>query len=372
MSEMVRVPCVIYRGGTSKAVFLRENHLPSDPATRDDVICAVFGSPDKRQIDGLGGADPLTSKVAIIGPPSRPDADVDYTFGQVDIVAPTVSYNAVCGNISAAVGPYAIDEGFVRTGASPAKVRIHSRNIGRIIVASVPVEANEVRVSGDYSIDGVPGTGAKIELNWADTAGANTGSVLPTGNPQDSLTVGGVGTISVSIVDVGNPGVFVRAGDLGLTGIEGPEEIDTNAKLIETCNAIASAAGQKIGATAYLTIVAPPRTYQSPITGREVMADDFNYLVRMIFMSKLHKAYAASQIICSGAASAIPGTTVNEVKTQSAHGTDLVRMGHPAGVAEVSVQAEQSANTIVFHKIGVCRTARRLLEGYAFVNKGVF
>jgi 2-methylaconitate cis-trans-isomerase PrpF len=372
MSKMIRVPCVIYRGGTSKAVFLKENHLPSDPAKRDEVICALFGSPDKRQIDGLGGAEPLTSKVAIIGPPSRPDADVDYTFGQVDIVSPTIGYNAVCGNISAAVGPYAIDEGFVKAGDSPTKVRIHSTNIGRIIEASVPVEANEVRVSGDYSIDGVPGTGAKIELNWADTAGANTGTILPTGNPQDSVTVAGVGTVSVSIVDVGNPGVFVRAEDLGLTGTEGPEEIDNNHELIEKCNVIARTAGDKIGATAYVTIVAPPQSYRSPITDRKVIADDVDYLVRMIYMGKLHKAFAASQTICSGAASVIPGTTVNEVRTPSAHGTDLVRIGHPAGISEVSVQAKQSENGILFDKIGVCRTARRLLEGYAFVRKDVF
>ena len=372
MDEMVRVPCVIYRGGTSKGIFLKENDLPSDPARRDAVICALFGSPDTRQIDGLGGADPLTSKVAIIGPPSRSDADVDYTFGQVDIVSPTVKYDAVCGNISAAVGPYAIDEGFVRTGDTPAKVRIYSTNIRRIIEASVPVAGNAVRVSGDYAIDGVPGTGAKIELNWADTAGANTGTVLPTGNPQDSLTVGGLGTISVSIVDVGNPGVFVKAKDLGLTGTEGPAEIDTNPELVESCNAIADAAGKKIGATAFVTIVAPPQTYDSPITGREVLAEDVNYLVRMIYMNKLHKAYSASQTICSGAASMIPGTTVHEVRTPSVGGADLVRMGHPAGVTELSVQAESSPDKTVFHKIGVCRTARRLLEGYAFVKQEVF
>ncbi len=372
MSEMARIPCVIYRGGTSKGIFLKENDLPSDPAKRDAVICALFGSPDTRQIDGLGGADPLTSKVAIIGPPSRPDADVDYTFGQVDIVSPTVKYNAVCGNISAAVGPYAIDEGLVRPGHTPAKVRIFSTNIKRIIEASVPVAGNAVTVSGDYAIDGVPGTGAQIELNWADTAGANTGTILPTGNPQDSLTVGGLGTISVSIVDVGNPGVFVKAKDLGLKGIEGPEEIDSNLELIESCNAIANAAGEKIGATAFVTLVAPPQTYDSPITGRQVRAENVNYLVRMIYMSKLHKAYSASQTICSGAASVIPGTTVYEVRTPPVEGTDLVRMGHPAGVTELSVLAECSPDGMVFHKIGVCRTARRLMEGYAFVRKELF
>ncbi len=368
MREMMRLPCVIYRGGTSKAIFLKENDVPSDPESRDKIICRIFGSPDKRQIDGLGGADPLTSKVALIGPPSRPDADVDYTFGQVDIHSPTISYSAVCGNISAAVGPFAIDEGFVRPKDGVTIVRIHSTNIGRIIEAMVPVRNNTVKVDGDYAIDGVPGTGAKISLNWADTAGANTGNVLPTGNVRDTLDVKGLGAISVSIVDVGNIGVFVRAQDLGLKGTEGPDEIDSSPQLIEKCNSIAETASRMIHASAYVTIVSPPQNYTSQITGQEVRANKVNYLVRMIYMNRLHQAYAASQIICSGAASAIPGTLVNEVRSQSDRGNDLVVMGHPAGVAEVTVDIKQTPGEIVFSKIKVHRTARRLMEGYVFVK----
>lgn len=369
MREMMRIPCVLYRGGTSKAVFLKESEVPSDPDSRDKLICRIFGSPDKRQIDGLGGADPLTSKLAIIGPPSRPDADVDYTFGQVDIHAPLVSYGAVCGNISSAVGPYAIDEGFVRPMDGVTRVRIHSTNIGRIIEAKVPVKGKNVRVCGDYAIDGVPGTGAKIALNWADTAGANTGSILPTGNARDLLDVKGLGAIPVSIVDVGNVGVFVMAADLGLKGTEGPDEIDSSPQLIEKCNSIAQAAARLIDAPAYVTMVSPPQNYRSQITGREIQANDVNYLVRMIYMDRLHKAYAASQIICSGAASAIPGTLVSEVRSQSDHGNGLVVMGHPAGVAEVTVDLKQTTGEIAFARIEVHRTARRLLEGYVFVTK---
>lgn len=189
MSEMLRVRCAILRGGTSKGIFLHENDLPRDRVLRDRMILAIFGSPDVRQIDGLGGADPLTSKLAIIGPSSRPDADVDYTFGQVSIKEPLIDYSGNCGNISAAVGPFAIDEGLVRAQEPVTYVRIHNTNTGKIIVAEVPVQNGKAKVTGDYQIDGVPGTGAKIMLDFAGTAGAATGRLLPTGRPIDVLDV---------------------------------------------------------------------------------------------------------------------------------------------------------------------------------------
>lgn len=368
MEEMFRIPVVIYRGGTSKAIFVKENDLPPDQTNRDSLICKIFGSPDKRQIDGLGGADPLTSKLAIIGPPSRPDADVDYTFGQVDIQSDSVLLIGVCGNISAAVGPYAIEEGFVRPEKPITKVRIHSRNNGRIIEAHVPVLDNQVRVKGDFAIDGVPGTGAKIELNWADSVGANTGALLPTGNAQDKLDISGLGSVSVSIVDVGNPGVFVKAEDLGLRGTERPDDVDPNKELIEKCNAIAAEAGSKIGSFALLTYVAPPAGYINYETGNEVKPEDVDFLVRMIFMGKMHKTYAASQITCCGAAAMIPGTVVNEVASASTKNEGRVRMGHPAGIAELETTMEVKGTEVVFPRIVVNSTARRLMEGYAFVK----
>jgi 2-methylaconitate cis-trans-isomerase PrpF len=283
-----------------------------------------------------------------------------------------VDYSAVCGNISSAVGPYAIEEGLVRAAEPHTRVRIHSTNIGRIIEATVPVEGNVVKVLGDYAIDGVPGTGAKIELNWADTAGANTGSVLPTGNARDRLDVGGLGTITCSIVDVGNPGVFVKAEDLGLKGTEGPDEIDGNPDLLDKCEAIARSAQDKIGVPTYLTLVSPPRDYTNHVTGTRVHGRDVDYLVRMIFMNRLHKAYAASQITCSGAAAEIPGTVVNEVRSGSPSSSGKIVMGHPAGLAEVEVEMQQEGGSFFFRKIAVHRTARRLLEGYVFVKSTVF
>ncbi|MGW8321736.1 MAG: PrpF domain-containing protein, partial [Thermodesulfobacteriota bacterium] len=316
-TEMVRVPVVIYRAGTSKGIFVKEVDLPAEGKDRDRLISALFGSPDKRQIDGLGGADPLTSKLAIIGPPSRPDADVDYTFAQVDINSPTVYFGAVCGNITTGVGPYAIEEGFVRPEDGETRIRIHATNIGRIIEARVPTPNRTVQVGGDFAIDGVPGTGAKIELNWADTAGANTGKVLPTGNPVDLLTVEGLGEIEASIVDVGNTGVFVRAGDLGMKGTETPEEVDGNDELLKRCDAITAAATEKIGKITLATYVAPPADYTDHITGQVVRADQSDVLVRMIFMGKLHKTYAASLTNCCGTAAMIPGTLVNEAASSS-------------------------------------------------------
>lgn len=371
MEEMIRIPAVIYRGGTSKAIFLKENHLPADPRLRDCLICSIFGSPDKRQIDGLGGADPLTSKLAIIAPPSRKDADVDYTFGQIDILTSSISYRGVCGNISAAVGPYSIEEGFVRAEGPLTTVRIHSTNIGRIIEAKIAIQGKHVKVCGDYAIDGVPGTGAKIELNWADTVGARTGALLPTGNVQDRLDIKGLGSIFVSIVDVGNPGVFVKAEDLGLLGTECPEDIDSNTKLIEMCKTIAEAAGQKIGTSASFTYVAPPMSYLNHVTGKQVKREEVDFLVRMIFMGKMHKAYSASQTTCCGTAAMIPGTVVNEVASKFLAEKDRVRMGHPAGTVELEIAMEKGDRPMHFSKIIVYRTARRLMEGYAFVKREV-
>lgn len=370
-TDMFRVPVVIYRGGTSKAVFIKEYDLPAESARRDRVINAIFGSPDKRQIDGLGGADPLTSKLAVIGPPSRPDADVDYDFAQVDILSPTVYFGAVCGNITAAVGPYAVEEGFVRPEDGLTRVRIHSRNIGRMIEAVVPTPGRVVKVTGDYVIDGVPGSGAHIELNWADTVGANTGDVLPTGFPRDTLEVNGMGRIEVSIVDVGNPGVFVKAADIGLLGSETPEQVDSDRELLGKCEAIAAAATAKIGKMAFLTYVAPPADYINHVTGGTVPADHADLLVRMIFLGAMHKTYAASQTNCCGAAAMIPGTVVQEIVLPAVTENGRIRLGHPAGIADVEVTAEERAGKVKFSRISVHRTARRLMEGYAFVKSEV-
>ena len=212
----VKIPAVYMRGGTSKAVFFHKNQLPEDPEVRDRVILAAYGSPDpnQRQIDGMGGAVSSTSKVAIISPSQHRDYDVDYNFGQVSIDKPKIGYQGNCGNISSAVGPFAIDEGLVKGEGPLMTVRIYQKNTKKLIIADVPVENGRYNEEGDYSIDGIPGTGGRIILHFVDPGGSVTDKLLPTGNVTDVIAVPGHGKMTISIVDAANPVVFVRARDI--------------------------------------------------------------------------------------------------------------------------------------------------------------
>ena len=210
MADYRKIPCVIQRGGTSKGVYLHEKDLPKEPELRNRVILAIFGSPDRRQIDGLGGADPLTSKCAIIGPPERPDADINYTMVQVDITKPVLDFKGNCGNISSGVGPFAIDEGLVPVREPETVVRIYNTNTKKILKAFVQTRQGKSKYTGDYAIDGVPGTGSKILLDYSATEGAATGKLLPTGNPTDVISIPSIGKIEISIVDAGNPMCFIK------------------------------------------------------------------------------------------------------------------------------------------------------------------
>ena len=301
IQELIR--CCIMRGGTSKAIFLLRNDLPRDEKLRDKLIMRIFGAPDVREIDGLGGADALTSKLAIIGPSTREGCDIDYLFGQVNMVEPMIDYVGNCGNISSAVGPFAIDEGFVDPVEPVTKVRIHQVNTDRVIIAEVPVKGKKAEVEGDHSILGVPGTGAKIVLDFADSAGSITGKLLPTGNVTDILHIPDEGDIGVSLVDAANPLVFVRASDMGLKGDETPQAIDADARLLARIEKIRSVAAEKIGVVddwrkatherpyvPFFAICAPPVSYKNWTTGKTVSADAIDLSVRLLFMQKMHKA----------------------------------------------------------------------------------
>ena len=217
-----RIPAVLMRGGTSKGLFFHEKDLPTEPGRRDRAILAAYGSPDpyKRQIDGVGGALSVTSKVAVISPSPTPGYDVVYHFGQVSIDRPIVDVKANCGNISATVGPFAVDEGLVKTVAPVTRVRIHQKNTNKLIVAEVPVKDGKFNEEGDYAIDGVPGTGSRILLRFVDPAGAVTGKLFPTGNRRDRFDVPGLGAVEVTCIDAANPFVFVRAAAAGVSGTE--------------------------------------------------------------------------------------------------------------------------------------------------------
>jgi methylitaconate Delta-isomerase len=229
MPENLRLRCSILRGGTSRGVFFHMDDLPGDRGAVEPVLLNVFGSPDVRQIDGLGGATSQTSKAAMIGPPSRPEADVDYTFAQVSVATPLVDWGGNCGNLSSAVGPFAIDQGLVAAREGVTTVRIHNTNTAKLIIVSVPVRDGRALVEGGYAIPGVPGTGARIDLEFLDPAGSATGALLPTGRPVDEVALADGREVRVSVVDAANPVAFVLASELGMRGSESPAEIERRA-----------------------------------------------------------------------------------------------------------------------------------------------
>lgn len=377
MSDQKRIPLVIMRGGTSKGIYIKANDLPADPKERDDLILRIFGSPDVRQIDGLAGADPLTSKLAIIGPASVPEADVDYTFAQVSIKERVVDYNGNCGNISSGVGPFAIDESLVKAVEPVTRVRIYNTNTKKMLYSEVQVKDGKARVKGDCAIAGVPGTSAPILMDFAATAGAATGSVLPTGNVVDVLETSR-GPIEVSIVDVANPCIFVRAKDVDMKGTETPAEIDGNKDLLAYLEEIRSTCCAKIGmakspedatknspAFPMVAFVTQAADYVDFTSGNTIKKEDVDFVSRLMFMQVLHKTYAGTATACTGAAAKIKGTIVNQVIPHIDQ-IDTIRIGHPAGVIPVVAAVEGTE----VKKSALVRTARRLMEGYALVPDG--
>lgn len=371
--DQKRIPTVIMRGGTSKGIYLKENDLPTDQEERDNLILELFGSPDVRQINGLGGADPLTSKLAIVGPSERDDADVDYTFAQISLTEPIVDYKGNCGNISAGVGPFAIDESLVKAVSPVTTVRIHNTNTGKILVADVQVEDGKAKVLGDESIAGVPGTAAPILMNFAGTAGAATGKVLPTGNPVDKLQTSR-GEIEISIVDVANPVVFVKAEDVNMKGTETPDLINGNKELCEYLEEIRSKCCAMIGmasspekateespAFPMIAFITKAQDYIDFTTGNTIKGEDVDFVSRLMFMQQLHKTYAGTATACTGAASQIKGTLVNQI-IDDIDNKHRIRIGHPAGVLPVVAEVDG----INVKQASLVRTARRLMEGYAF------
>ncbi len=371
------------RGGTSRALFLMDNHLPEEPTVRDAVILALFGSPDpnKRQIDGLGGAVSSTSKVAIISPSNDPKYDINYNFGQVSIDRPMVDYRGNCGNILSAVGPFAVDQGLVPAEAPITKVRIHQINTNKLIVAHVPVKDGHFDYEGEYAINGVPGTGNRIDLHFHNPGGSVTGDLLPTGNPIDRINISGIENIDFSLVDAANPYVFIRAADVGLKGteiatIDQNKEIKEKLELIRCYAAVmcgladtpeeASATSQAIPKVA---LIAPPQSYTT-VGGETIKESEVDIVIRLISMGTLHKAIAVTGAICSAGAAMIPGTIVN--KTITTPQNNPLFIGHPSGIIDVTANVVANDENPDYQKAVIGRTARRLMEGYALVQKKHF
>jgi 2-methylaconitate cis-trans-isomerase PrpF len=381
----VRIPAVLMRGGTSKAVFFHENHLPRDSKIRDRIIMAAYGSPDpnRRQMDGLGGSLSTNSKVAIISRSPDPDYDVVYNFGQVSIDRPMIDYKGNCGNISAAVGPFAIDEGLVDVVEPITKVRIYQKNTKKLIIAEVPVKNGRHDEAGDYAIHGVPGTGAKIILRFSDPGGAVTGKLFPTGNPLDSLEVPGVGKLNLTIIDAGNPWVLVPAGEIGLIGTE-VEEIDHSEMIRTKLETIRSMAAVLIGlattpedaslhsqSVPKIAVLAAPQQYQT-IDGNTIKADEIDLVARVMSMGTLHKALAVSCAITAAGAAAVEGTVIRQLIRSPDAKPDNFRLGHPSGIFEVGAKVQKDGEDYQYIAASFGRTARRLMEGYILVPEKHF
>ena len=370
-----RIPAVYMRGGTSKAVFFHDNHLPRDPAIRDRVILAAFGSPDpnRRQVDGMGGAISSTSKVAMISRSKDPEYDVVYNFGQVSIDRPIIDYKGNCGNISSAVGPFAVDEGLVNVEEPITTVRIHQQNTNTLIVAEVPVKDGRYNEDGDYVISGVPGTGGKIALHFSNPGGAVTGKLFPTGNVIDTLDVPDLGSIRCTIIDAANPLVLVAARDIGLTGIE-IEEIDNRAAIRvvgQACRQAVEKASLSWPTVPRIAFVSAPQPY-TDLNGTQIDASKIDLVARVISMGMLHKAFAVTSAIPAAGAARVRGTIVDELIDHAALDREFIRLGHPGGVIEVGVELEGQGDGCTYSKAILGRTARRLMEGYVLVPEKHF
>lgn len=371
------IPCAIIRGGTSKGVYMLEKDLPPKGEKRDQLLLRLMGSPDVKQIDGLGGAQSVTSKVAIIAPSSREDADVDYTFAQVSVDKAVVSYAGNCGNISSGVGPFAIESGLVNPGEETTTVRIYNTNTNKVMVENVQTPGGQVTYTGDYAIAGVPGTAAPVKIMVLEPAGTVFDSLLPTGNPVDLLDVPGFGTLEASIVDVSNPLVFVRAKDIGFNGTELPADIDGNPERLKLLESIRGAAAKLLGlidsieesavktpGVPKMTVVAQSTGYTST-AGDSVQPEQIDLSSRMMSMQKAHPTYAMTGAMCTAAAAVIPGTIVHEAKKADADPHRL-RIGHPGGILEAGVDYEETGSGIHIQCAYGYRTARLLLKGEAY------
>lgn len=393
-APQIKVPATYMRGGTSKGVFFRLTDLPeaaqSPGAARDALLMRVIGSPDpyEKQIDGMGGATSSTSKTVILSKSSRPDHDIDYLFGQVSIDKAFVDWSGNCGNLSAAVGPFGIANGLVDANRIPengvAVVRIWQANIGKTIIAHVPITNGEVQETGDFELDGVTFPAAEVALEFMDPAAEEegaAGALFPTGNLIDDLEVPGVGTLKATMINAGIPTIFLNADAIGFTGTELQGDINSDARALAMFETIRAHGAVRMGLikhidqaakrqhTPKVAFVAKPLDYTSS-SAKAIKAPDINLLVRAMSMGKLHHAMMGTAAVAIGTAAAIPGTLVN----LAAGGGKLeaVRFGHPSGTLRVGAAADQVNGQWSVKKVMMSRSARVLMEGQVRVPGDTF
>lgn len=379
--KQLKLPAVFMRGGTSNAVVFNQQDLPHDRALWDEIFLAAIGSPDPngRQLDGMGGGVSSLSKVCVVGPPTRPDADIDYTFAQVQVKEAKVDYGANCGNMSSAMGPFAVDEGLVKVSGREALVRIHNTNTKKIIHALFSLDDGLAAVDGDLAIPGVSGTGAPVKLEFRDPGGATTGKLLPTGNAVDTLDVPGVGRIRASMVDAANATVWVHASDLGLTGIELPEPLEANAAVMQKLSAIRIAASVAMGiapnadeaakrkSVPFIGFVSAPQDARL-LSGESMVAGDIDLTGRVISNGQPHRALPLTVSLCMAVAARIEGTVVSEVLRKGQDAEAPIRIGMPSGILTVAATVKRKDGNWHAEQGAFYRTQRRMFEGQVLVR----
>ncbi len=382
----IKIPAMYMRGGTSKGVFFRLQDLPASAqqpgAARDALLMRVIGSPDPygKHTDGMGGATSSTSKCVIISKSSKPDHDVDYLYGQVSIDQAFVDWSGNCGNLTTAVGPFAIANGFIDAARLPINgvfpVKVWQANINKTIIVHVPIKNGEVQEIGDFELDGVTFPAAEIVLEFIDPAdegeGEGGGAMFPTGNLVDDLEVPGIGTLKATMINAGIPTIFVNATDIGYQGTELQNDINGDAKALAMFENLRAHGAVKMGLikdiaeaakrqhTPKIAFVAPAKDYVSS-SGKAIKSNEIDLHVRALSMGKLHHAMMGTAAVAIGTAAAIPGTLVN----QAAGGgeREAVRFGHPSGTLRVGAQAERIDGQWVVRKAIMSRSARVLMEG---------
>ena len=369
--SQIALPAVFMRGGTSKGLFFHRRDLPAARSEWDALFLAALGSPDPhgRQLDGMGGGISSLSKVVVVSPSERPGVDLDYLFGQVAVERARVDYRSNCGNLTAAVGPFAVDEGLVQASDGMAALTLHNCNLGQTIETRFAVAKGRAVVEGDTVLDGVAGRGAPIGLSFLEPGGAVTGRLLPSGRTRDVLEVPGAGPVEATLIDASTALVIVHAENVGATGIESPEKIEADPALAARLEAIRRAGAAAMGldpeteSVPKVAFVAPPADAPT-LSGAHLAADSVDLTARAVSMGRPHRALPLTAALAFAAAARIPGTLAAEAARPGISNT--VRLGHPSGVAEIAVDLA-AADPPHIARLTVTRTARRLMEGRVLV-----
>ena len=356
------IPCTVMRGGTSKGLYFRNTDLPADSATRDKVLLAAMGAPDPREIDGMGGAHPLTSKVAVVSPPSRPDADVDYLFLQVVVDEPRVDAGQNCGNILAGIGPFAIEHGMVKAKDGVTDVRINLLNTKSVAIARIQTPGGRVRYDGGARIDGVPGTAAPIPIDFLDVAGSSCGALLPTGHARDIVE-----GIEVTAIDNGMPVVVMRAKDFGKTGYESPEALEADAALKARIEAIRLKIGPMMTLGDVTKKTVPKMCLVAPAEHGGAIS------TRNFIPHRVHEAIGVFGAVSVATACVVPGSIAAEVAGIAAKsGEKSLEIEHPTGFFTVDMDVRIDGGAVTVRRAALLRTARMLMRGEVYVPAGVW